>query len=142
MRERFYRSRMRRLAIVLIVGACSGESSTTPSQTSVVVTKQCAGNGVPLVVDEVVLVGDKLRVKWHAFGGCNDHAVYACWDGTLAAGYFPVATVTLGHDDFDDVCDGVIEEMSEFSLAAVLANNATIHGVELVVAGHKVVWQP
>jgi len=73
----------------------------------------------PLEINSAAIVGDTLEVEVSYGGGCEDHVIEMCWDGSFAES-LPVQTwVALSHDGNDDLCDAWLTMMRSIDLTGM-----------------------
>ncbi len=64
----------------------------------------------PIELNALRFEGSTLQLDVSYSGGCTDHEYQLCWNGSFGDGFAPEATMKLGHDAFDDMCEAVISE--------------------------------
>ncbi|MDQ3338279.1 MAG: hypothetical protein M4D80_24195 [Myxococcota bacterium] len=84
----------------------TGETPAEPTTTS----RSCAG--LPMdsysLGETMTIEAKTLRVSVSYGGGCEDHEFAACWDGTILESSPSQLTLTLAHDNHDDLCDAFV----------------------------------
>ena len=76
----------------------------------------CAGPGDPLTIDAVSVEGDVLVIQAGYSGGCEEHDIVACWDGTFMETAPVQVTVGLSHDAHGDQCEAYARPKLQYSL--------------------------
>ena len=77
----------------------------------------CPTGGDAITVDAVTLDGDTLKVDAGFSGGCEEHTVTACWDGSFLESSPVQARITLYHDANGDTCEAYLQATYSFDLA-------------------------
>jgi cysteine-rich repeat protein len=70
----------------------------------------------PLVVKSAVIDGDSLLVGVEFGGGCEEHVLGYCWDGSFAESEPEQVFTQISHESFDDPCDALLSKQLKFDL--------------------------
>jgi hypothetical protein len=108
-------------ALLLLLPSCViyEDDGDPPDQSAVLVTGACPG-GDWIAVDGYAQGATFVDVTVGYGGGCEEHDVWACWDGTILESSPPQLPFLIGHDDHDDACDAYITEVRRFALDDVI----------------------
>ena len=76
----------------------------------------CPSGGDMLTVDAISITKDVLSVQASFGGGCAEHTVTACWDGSFLESFPVQAHISLYHDANGDTCEALLSQTFEFDL--------------------------
>ena len=76
----------------------------------------CPTGGDMLAVDAISLMGDTLQVDASFSGGCAEHTVTACWDGSFLESFPVQAHISLYHDAHGDSCEAYLSQTFTYDL--------------------------
>jgi hypothetical protein len=97
----------------------------------------------PLDVQGIALAGDILIVDVAYGGGCEEHVLSGCWDGSFAESDPVQVWAFVSHESNDDSCEAYLHESIEIDLAPMKADYQagyqTEHG-EIRI--HLEGWEP
>lgn len=96
--------------------ACTEIACEPNSDTGAIVIGECDVDTDPLTVTEIRPVKDTLEVDVGYGGGCEEHVITACWDGTFMESDPVQARIILEHDANGDMCEAYISETLTFDL--------------------------
>ena len=94
---------------------CVGGGHTTlkpaTQEEPAIVTKSCVGLPMdPFSINESMSIENNiLRINVGYGGGCEEHTFAACWDGSITKTNPSTLTLSMSHDDHDDLCDAFVQ---------------------------------
>lgn len=80
---------------------------------------ECDTDTDPLAVDSAKISGDQLVVGVSYSGGCKEHGITACWDGTFLESNPVQARLVLEHDANGDTCEAYLQETLTIDLSSM-----------------------
>jgi hypothetical protein len=73
-----------------------------------------------LTILSTSLAGDTLSVTAQASGGCEDHEVGLCWDGSFISSSTGTMTgITMWHESNDDPCESIVSLAAEVDVTPI-----------------------
>ncbi len=79
----------------------------------------CPTGGDALAINSVWVKGDTLSVDASFSGGCAEHTVTACWDGSFLESNPVQAHISLYHDAHGDSCEAYLTQTFTFDLTSM-----------------------
>jgi hypothetical protein len=96
--------------------ACDPDPANNTGGAPLLQIGDCPEGGDMITVDAVSITKDILAVDTGFSGGCAEHEVTACWDGSFLESFPVQAHISLYHNANGDSCEAYLSQTFEFDL--------------------------
>lgn len=96
--------------------ACEPNNNPDPNKPQLLEIGDCSDDGDDKAINSVTLSGDTLTVSASFSGGCAEHTITACWDGSFLESFPVQARIKLIHDANGDSCEAYLTQDFTYDL--------------------------